>query len=96
MGGCIDLIISTVWLVLFIHFRSVNYSLLYLCMQIAMYVRMYVRMYVDVNYFVAVCMYVYARIIFLILIDMLFLLFLSGPSHPSDRMRFIVSIPTCC
>ena len=58
MGGCIDWISSTVWLVLFIYIRSVNYSLIYLCMQIAMYVRMYVCMYVDVNYFVVVCMYV--------------------------------------
>ncbi len=45
-----------------------------------------------------VCRYVctYARIIFLNLIDMLYLLFLSGPSHPSEIVRFMVSIPTCC
>ena len=63
MGGCIDLISSTVWLVSFIYFRSVNYSLIYLCMKIAIYERtyvcMYVCMYADVNYFVVVCMYVY-------------------------------------
>jgi len=48
--------ISTVWLVLFIYFRSVNYnySLIYICMSIAMYV----RLYADLNYFLAVCMYV--------------------------------------
>ena len=39
MGGCIGLNISTVWLVLFIYFRSVNYCLVYLCMYIDSYVR---------------------------------------------------------
>ena len=46
---------------------------------------------------VYVCMYVYARIIFLSLIDVLFCFSQAGPSHPSNRVRLLVrSIPTCC
>ena len=42
-------------------------------------------------------MYVYARIIFLSLIDVLFCFSQAGPSHPSNRVRLLVrSIPTCC
>ena len=49
-----------------------------------LYVCMYVTFYV--------CMYE-SGIIFVNMIDMLFL---SGPSHSSDSMRLSVSISTCC
>ena len=55
-----DLIISTVWLVLFIYFRSVNYSLIYLCMQCRQLCTQ-VYKYLDVYHFVVVCMYMYVR-----------------------------------
>jgi len=62
---------------------------------------MYLGMYVDVNHFVVVrkyaCMHVSVNHVsfYFLGFDRYVLLFLSGPSHWSERGRLSVSIPTC-